>query len=39
MFNGIRNDPEFRKILTDEEAKYQALHERVRKWLAEQGEK
>jgi len=37
FFNNIRNEPEFQKILKDYEAKYQAEHERVRKWLEEQG--
>jgi hypothetical protein len=33
LFNSIRNEPEFQKILKDFEAKFQAEHERVRKWL------
>jgi molybdopterin converting factor small subunit len=33
----IRYEPEFQQILKDVEAKYQAEHERVRKWLEEQG--
>jgi TolB-like protein len=37
LFNSIRNEPEFQKIVRDVEAKYQAEHERVRKWLEEQG--
>ena len=37
MLNSIRNEPEFRKIAIDIETKYQAEHERVRKWLEEQG--
>ena len=37
LFNSIRNEPEFRQIVRDVEAKYQAEHERVRKWLEEQG--
>ena len=36
MFAGIRNEERFRKILQNEESKYQAEHERVRKWLEEQ---
>ena len=36
-FNNLRNEPEFKQIVTDIEAKYQAEHERVRKWLEEQG--
>ena len=37
MFNPIRQEPRFQKILKDVEAKYQAEHERVRKWLVSQG--
>jgi len=37
LFQSIRNDPEFQDIVKDMEAKYQAEHERVRKWLEEQG--
>jgi hypothetical protein len=37
LFNSIRNEPEFQQIVRDVEAKYQAEHERVRKWLKEQG--
>jgi TolB-like protein/AraC-like DNA-binding protein/Tfp pilus assembly protein PilF len=37
MLNSIRNEPEFQKILKDIESKYQAEHERVEKWLEEQG--
>jgi TolB-like protein/Tfp pilus assembly protein PilF len=37
LFNNIRNEPEFQQIVRDVEAKYQAEHERVRKWLEEQG--
>jgi hypothetical protein len=37
MFNSIRNEPEFQKILKDVETKYQALHESIGKWLEEQG--
>ena len=33
MLKSIRNEPEFQKIVTDMESKYQAEHERVRKWL------
>jgi tetratricopeptide (TPR) repeat protein len=36
-FDGIRGDARFQKIMQDVEAKYQAEHERVRKWLEEQG--
>jgi TolB-like protein len=35
LFNSIRNEPEFQQIVKDIEAKYQAEHERVRKWLEE----
>jgi tetratricopeptide (TPR) repeat protein len=37
FFDNIRNEPAFQKIVSDAEAKYQAEHERVRKWLEEQG--
>jgi molybdopterin converting factor small subunit len=37
LFNSIRNEPEFQQIVSDVEAKYQAEHERVKKWLEEQG--
>jgi hypothetical protein len=37
LLNSIRNEPEFQQISKDIEAKYQAEHERVRKWLEEQG--
>jgi hypothetical protein len=37
LFSSIRNEPEFQQILKVMEAKYQAEHERVRKWLEEQG--
>jgi hypothetical protein len=36
-FVTIRNESEFRQIAKDIEAKYQVEHERVRKWLEEQG--
>ena len=35
LFNGIRNEPEFQQITRDVEAKYQAEHEKARKWLEE----
>jgi len=38
LFDSIRDEPEFQQIVRDVEAKYQAEHERVRKWLEEQGE-
>ena len=37
LFDSIRNDPEFQQIVRDVESKYQAEHERVRKWLEDQG--
>jgi TolB-like protein/tetratricopeptide (TPR) repeat protein len=37
LFDKIRNEPEFQQIVRDVESKYQAEHERVRKWLTEQG--
>ena len=37
LFNNIRNEPEFQKIVSHVESKYQAEHERVRKWLEEKG--
>ena len=37
MFESIRNEERFQKILQNMEAKYQAEHERVRKWLEEKG--
>ncbi|MBN1791460.1 MAG: helix-turn-helix domain-containing protein [Bacteroidales bacterium] len=37
LFNGIRNEPEFQKIVMEMEARYTAEHERVGKWLREQG--
>jgi hypothetical protein len=33
----IRNEPEYQQILKEMEAKYEAEHERVSKWLEEQG--
>ena len=37
LLENIRNEEPFQKILHNYEAKYQAEHERVRKWLEEQG--
>ena len=37
LFSSIRNEPEFQRILKVMDTKYQAEHERVRKWLEEQG--
>lgn len=35
LFDSIRDEPEFQQIVRDVEAKYQAEHERVQKWLVE----
>jgi len=35
LFNSIRDEPEFQQIVHEIEAKHQAEHERVRKWLEE----
>jgi TolB-like protein/Flp pilus assembly protein TadD len=35
LLYSIRDEPEFQQIVKDVEAKYQAEHERVRKWLDE----
>jgi hypothetical protein len=37
LFDKIRTEDRFQKILQDMETKYQAEHERVRKWLEKQG--
>jgi len=37
LFDSIRNIPEFQQIVKDMETKYQAEHERVKKWIEEQG--
>ncbi len=37
LFNNIRNEERFQKIILSIEEKYHAEHERVRKWLEEQG--
>src|SRR4030042_423022 len=37
LFASIRDEPEFQQIVRDVEAKYQAEHDRVGKWLKEQG--
>ena len=37
MFNSIRNEERFQKIQRNMESKYIAEHERVRKWIEEQG--
>jgi hypothetical protein len=36
IFKNIRNDQKFKNIVNELESKYQAEHERVRKWLEEQ---
>jgi TolB-like protein/AraC-like DNA-binding protein/Tfp pilus assembly protein PilF len=35
VFNSFRNEPEFQQIARDIEARYQAEHEKVRKWMEE----
>jgi TolB-like protein/AraC-like DNA-binding protein/Tfp pilus assembly protein PilF len=37
LFDSIKDEPEFQQIVIDIEAKYNAEHERVRKWIDEQG--
>jgi len=37
LFDSIRNEPEFQNIVKDMDAKHQAEHEKVKKWLEEQG--
>ncbi len=37
LFDNIKSEERFKKILENMEAKYLAEHERVRKWLEEQG--
>ncbi|MGW8315917.1 MAG: tetratricopeptide repeat protein, partial [Bacteroidales bacterium] len=37
LFDGIRDDPEFRQIVRDVEAKYRKEYERVGQWLEEKG--
>jgi TolB-like protein/Tfp pilus assembly protein PilF len=36
-FNNVRNEPEFQKIVSNLESKYHAEHDRVQKWLEDQG--
>ena len=36
LFESIRNEDQFQKVIQNVEAKYQTEHERVRKWLEEQ---
>ena len=38
FFDSIRNEPEFQKIANEMKTKFQAEHERVRKWLEGRGE-
>jgi TolB-like protein len=38
LFDNIRNEPEFQQIVRDVEAKFQAEHDRVKKWLEETGQ-
>jgi hypothetical protein len=35
LFDSIRDEPEFKQMVRNVEAKYQAEHERVRQWLEE----
>ena len=37
LFNNLRQEPRFQAIVKDVEAKYQAEHDRVGKWLKEKG--
>jgi TolB-like protein/Tfp pilus assembly protein PilF len=37
LFDSIKSEERFKRIIQNMEAKYQAEHERVRKWLEEQG--
>ena len=37
LFDSIRNETEFQNIVKDMDARYQAEHERLGKWLEEQG--
>ena len=37
MYDNYRNEPEFQQIIRNVDAKFQTEHERVRKWLEEQG--
>jgi tetratricopeptide (TPR) repeat protein len=37
LFDNIRDEEQFQKIIQNMEAKYQAEHERVKKWLEEEG--
>jgi len=35
LFNSIRDETAFQQIVRDVEAKYEAVHERIRQWLEE----
>ena len=37
LFDSIRNEPQFQEIVNNLDVRYQVEHERVRKWLEEQG--
>jgi len=37
MFESLRDEPEFQQIVKEVEAIYQANHERLKKWMEEQG--
>ena len=37
LFDSLRSEPVFQNIVSDIEARNQAEHERIRKWLEEQG--
>ncbi len=37
LLDNLKDDPEFQNIIRDAESKYRSEHERVRKWLEEQG--
>jgi TolB-like protein len=37
LFDSMRNEERFQKVFSNVEAKYQAEHERVKKWLEEKG--
>ena len=37
LFDNIREEPEFKQIISDMETKHQAEHEKVAKWLEDQG--
>jgi TolB-like protein/Tfp pilus assembly protein PilF len=37
LFDTIRDEPEFQQIMRDYEAKFKAQHDRIKKWLDDQG--